>query len=76
MFDVNTIEINAAFYELFEVAFDEDFFDILAKLRPSNRIKALKEKNVDELTQEEAQEVLSYNTQAGLKMQKLTPKIA
>ena len=54
MFDVNTIEINAAFYELFEVAFDEDFFDILAKLRPSNRIKALKEKNVDELTQEEA----------------------
>lgn len=76
MFNVNNIEINAAFYELYEVAFDEDFFEILAKLRPSNRIKALKEKNVDELTQEEAQEVLTYNTQAGLKMQKITPKIA
>lgn len=76
MFDLNTMEINAAFYELFEVAFDEDFFDVLAKLRPSNRIKALKQKNPDELTPEDAQEVMSYNTTAGLKMQKYTPKIA
>lgn len=76
MFDLDTMEINAAFYELFEVAFDEDFFDILAKLRPTNRIKALKVKAPDELTEEEAQEVLTYNTQAGLKMQKYTPKIA
>lgn len=41
MFDVNTMEINAAFYELFEVAFDEDFFEVLTRIRPSNRIKAL-----------------------------------
>lgn len=76
MFDVNTMEINAAFYELFEVAFDEDFFEVLTRIRPSNRIKALKEKAPDELTQEEQQEVLTYNTAAGLKMQRYTPKIA
>ena len=42
MFDIEKIEINAAFYELFESVFDEDFYDILTKVRPSGRILALR----------------------------------
>ena len=42
MFDIEKIEINAAFYELFESVFDEDFFDVLTKVRPSGRILALR----------------------------------
>ena len=64
MFDVNKIEINAAFYELFETTFGEDFFEILASMRPSKRIASLrsrkkmislnlKKANGEELTEEE-----------------------
>ena len=42
MFDIEKIEINAAFYELFESVFGEDFFVVLNTIRPSGRIKALK----------------------------------
>lgn len=42
MFDVNKIEINAAFYEVFESVFGEDFFSVLAKVRPNGRIQALR----------------------------------
>lgn len=42
MFDVNKIEINAAFYEVYESVFDEDFFGIMTKIRPNGRIQALK----------------------------------
>lgn len=42
MFDIEKIEINAAFYELFESVFGEDFFDVLTKIRPSGRIQALR----------------------------------
>lgn len=44
MLDITKIEINAAFYELYENVFKDDFFIILADLRPSNRIKALRER--------------------------------
>ena len=44
MFNTDNIEINAAFYELFENIFHEDFFTVLADLRPTNRIKSLREK--------------------------------
>ena len=44
MIEVNNIEINAAFYELYENVFKDDFFVILTALRPSNRIKALRER--------------------------------
>ena len=44
MFNTDNIEINAAFYELFENIFHEDFYNVLADLRPSNKIKALREK--------------------------------
>lgn len=42
MFDVSKIEINAAFYEVFESVFGEDFFGVLAKTRPNGRIQALR----------------------------------
>ena len=44
MFNTDNVEINAAFYELFENVFHEDFFEVLTAMRPSNRIKALREK--------------------------------
>lgn len=42
MFDIAKIEINAAFYEVYESVFGEDFFGILASVRPNGRIQALK----------------------------------
>ena len=42
MFDIEKIEINAAFYDLFESVFGEDFFTVLAQIRPSGRIQALR----------------------------------
>ena len=42
MFEIEKIEINAAFYELFESVFGEDFFTVLAQIRPSGRIQALR----------------------------------
>lgn len=42
MFDVSKIEINAAFYEVFESVFGEDFFSVLTKVRPNGRIQALR----------------------------------
>lgn len=42
MFDVSKIEINAAFYEVFESVFGEDFFAVLAKIRPNGRIQSLR----------------------------------
>lgn len=70
-FDIEKMEINAAFYELFETTFGEDFFEILAKLRPSNRIASLrsrkkmvllnlKKANGETLTEEE-QKLLDKN---------------
>ena len=44
MFNTDNVEINAAFYELFENVFHEDFFEVLTAMRPSNRIKALRKK--------------------------------
>ena len=42
MFDIEKMEINAAFYELFETVFGEDFFDILSQIRPTKRISSLR----------------------------------
>lgn len=65
MFNIDKeMEINAAFYELFETTFGEDFFEILASMRPSKRIASLrsrqqmislniKKANGEELTEEE-----------------------
>ena len=71
MFNVDNIEINAAFYELFETTFNEDFFNVLAGMRPTKRIASLRSRkkmidlNVkktlgEELTEEE-EELLKKN---------------
>lgn len=44
MFNTDNVEINAAFYELFESVFHEDFFEVLTSVRPSNRITALRKR--------------------------------
>lgn len=104
-FDIDKMEINAAFYELFETTFEEDFFDILAKMRPTKRIaslrsrkkmvtlnlkkangepltdeeKTLLEKNPgkwQDLSEDEAEELLKANLETGALMKKCTPRIA
>ena len=42
VFDVDKIEINAAFYELYESVFEEDFFALLVKMNPTKRINSLR----------------------------------
>lgn len=71
MFDIEKMEINAAFYELFETVFGEDFFEILSKVRSTKRIASLRSRakmiklnerkaNGEELTDEE-EELLKKN---------------
>jgi len=91
MFDTSKIEINAAFYELFENVFHEDFFSILTKMRPSNRIKALKERatvlvnengeekkiqDMSKLDEDEQNELMAYNIKVGGITKKYTSRIA
>lgn len=76
MFNVEEMEINAAFYELFENVFDEDFFSVLAKIRPSARVKRLKEKDPEQLTEEEQSEIVAYNLSAGMITKKYTSRVA
>lgn len=70
-FDINKIEINGAFYELFESVFGEDFFAVLDEMRPTKRIASLrsrakmislnlKKANGESLTEEE-QKLLDKN---------------
>ena len=91
MFDTDKIEINAAFYELFESVFNEDFFEVLSTIRPSNRIKALRERatvivkegdeekkfiDMSKLEEDEQKELTDFNIKAGLKAKKYTSRIA
>ncbi len=76
MFDTNKMEINAAFYELFESVFGEDFFSILVSMRPTPRISHLRSKKLEELTSEEQEEVLKFNASVASKMNKYSPRIA
>lgn len=76
MFDVEKITINAAFYELYENVFKEDFFTTLAALKPNPRIQALRQKNEADLTEEEADLLLQENLKLGGLMRKYTPRIA
>lgn len=76
MFDIEKIEINAAFYELFENVFGEDFFSVLAKMRPSARITNLRLKKVEELDESEQAEVMDFNLKLGIMMKKYSPRVA
>ena len=50
---IDNITINAAFYELFESTFGEDFFVVLASMKHSTRITNLRKKEAKDLTEEE-----------------------
>lgn len=76
MFDVKKIEINAAFYELFESTFGEDFFNILASLRQSPRIIKLRAKKEDTLTEAEKEELFQSNLKMAGIMKKQSARIA
>lgn len=76
MFDVTKIEINAAFYELFESVFDEDFFVILTSMTPSGRMKALRAKKAEELSEDEQAEIMKFNASLLKKYNKYTQRIA
>lgn len=76
MFDTSKIEINAAFYELYESVFDDDFFVILTSMNPSGRMKVLRAKKADELTEDEKSEVLKFNASLLSKYNRLTPRVA
>ena len=70
--DINNITINAAFYEVYENVFNEDFFSILTKLLKNPRIVHLRNKKIDELTDAEKAELIEVS---GL-TKKYTPRIA
>ena len=76
MFDTSKIEINAAFYELYESVFGDDFFVILTSMNPTGRMKALRAKKADELSEEEKAEVLKFNASLLSKYNRLTPRVA
>ena len=67
MFDIEKIEINAAFYELFESVFGEDFFTVLASIRPSGRIQALRARATKLVKEEDAVMRHRYLTGTGIR---------
>lgn len=75
-FDIEKIEINAAFYEIFESVFNEDFFSIMASLRRSPRIARLSKSKEEDLTEADKEELLNANVELGAKMRKYAPRIA
>lgn len=73
---IDEITINAAFYELFENVFGEDFFGVIAQLKSTPRIRRLRNKNADELTEEENDELMEANLAMASIMKKYTSRIA
>ena len=76
MFDINKIEINGAFYEIFESTFNEDFFEIVASLRATPRIQSLRKKKEEELSAEQKEELFTENLRMASIMKKQTARIA
>lgn len=76
MVNTDEIIINAAFYELFESTFNEDFFDVLSALRSSPKTTQIKSKNANELTEEESEELVNANLSTIKLMKKYTSRIA
>lgn len=76
MLDTNKIVINAAFYELFESTFGEDFFNVINALRSTPEITRLREKNENDLTDEEREKLETANLEMAKIMKKYTSRIA
>lgn len=74
MFDISKFEINAAFYEMFENIFGEDFFTILASMRQSPKIAHLRKK--ENLTDDEKALLEQANIGLAKTMKKYTSRIA
>ncbi len=74
--NINEVIINAAFYEMFENVFGEDFFGILASMRPSPKTAKLKKIKPEDLTEEQKEELLNANLELAKTMKKYTSRIA
>ena len=75
--NIEKITINGAFYEMFESVFNEDFFTVLANMRPEARIKKLSAMPKEYKPTEEEQELLTqHNIKLGAIMRKYTSRIA
>lgn len=74
MFDTSKVVINGAFYEMYESCFGDDFFVILASMRQTPRIQAMRKRT--DLSESEKEEVLQANVKLGAIMKKQTPRIA
>ena len=76
-FDVKNVEINGAFYEMFERVFKEDFFQILTGMRPSPKIKRLSAMPKEyKLSEEEEEMMTEWRVKQGATMRKYTGRIA
>lgn len=73
---LDEIIINAAFYEMFENVFGEDFFGVIASMRSTPRIQRLRSKDEDKLTDDEKEELMSANIELAKVMKKYTSRIA
>lgn len=73
---IEEITINAAFYELFENVFNEDFFGVIASLKSTPRIESLRKKKAEELNEAENEELMAANLQMATVMKKYTSRIA
>lgn len=73
---INEIIVNAAFYEMFENIFGEDFFGVIASMRSNPRIARLRSKDAEKLTDEEKEELMSANIELAKIMKKYTSRIA
>lgn len=73
---IEEIRINAAFYEIFENVFKEDFFDVIASLKSTPKIAKLRSKKAEELTEAESDELMTANLKMAATMKKYTSRIA
>ena len=75
MIELKDLEINAAFYEMFERTFGDDFFTILSSLRSNPYFDELRKKKPEELSAEEAEALLQDNLRMSQIMRSQTSRI-
>lgn len=75
MIKIEDLEINAAFYEMFERTFGDDFFTILASLKSTPYYDELRKKDAKDLKEDEAELLLKDNLRMSKIMRSQTSRI-
>lgn len=75
MIKIEDLDINAAFYEMFERTFGEDFFSILSSLKSNPYFDGLRQKKAEDLSAEEAEALLKDNLRMSSIMRNQTSRI-